>query len=217
MLAQLLASTDLVHLLLHLLWPHIRVRFAWTAPWVNASSGTTSILFLENTARESIRQRLQSGFLNGLQCPTFERLAVPSLSWLAPHVPVVGQAGRLWNVSLEEQGTLIPMEDIAERLGVDVFEGLVEEGSREPAPCSVNEIGESVLATDCAGSGFHSSIFPTCIEAHQQLAVSRAKTRHKSRQNYIKIFRIQVFLRLETLDRHVVAAGVTALCRVVMS
>ena len=58
MLAQLLASTDLVHLLLHLLWPHIRVRFAWTAPWVNASSGTTSILFLENTARESIRQRL---------------------------------------------------------------------------------------------------------------------------------------------------------------
>ena len=117
MLAQLLASTDLVHLLLHLLWPHIRVRFAWTAPWVNASSGTTSILFLENTARESICQRLQSGFLNGLQCPTFERLAVPSLSWLAPHVPVVGQAGRLWNVSLEEQGTLIPMEDIAERLG----------------------------------------------------------------------------------------------------
>ena len=58
--------------------------------------------------------------MNGLQCPTFERLAVPSLSWLAPHVPVVGQAGRLWNVSLEEQGTLIPMEDIAERLGVDV-------------------------------------------------------------------------------------------------
>ena len=33
----------------------------------------------------------------------------------------------------------------------------------------VNEIGESVLATGCAGSGFYSSTFPTCIEANQQL------------------------------------------------
>ena len=71
-----------------------------------------------------------------------------------------------------------------------------------------------MLATGCAGSGFHSSTFPTCIEAHQQLAAPKQDI---NQDRNIKIFRIQVFLRLETLDRHVVAAGVTALCRVVMS
>ena len=39
-----------------------------------------------------------------------------------------------------------------------------------------NEIGESVLATGCAGSGFHSSTFPTCIEANQQ-SVSRTNNK----------------------------------------
>ena len=71
-----------------------------------------------------------------------------------------------------------------------------------------------MLATGCAGSGFHSSTFPTCIEAHQQLAAPKQDIHQDSN---IQIFRIQVLNKVRTLDRHVVAAGVTALCRVVMS
>ena len=91
-----------------------------TAQSVNASPGAPGIIVSEGAVRDSICRRLQSAFLHGLRCPTFARLAIPTLSWLPTGNSAVWQATRLWDAPFEEQGTLVPMADIAQRLGVGV-------------------------------------------------------------------------------------------------